>query len=204
MIGTKCPGQDMRYWKAEDVHEEACPYCGTGMEFFKTDVRLRCPSCRRKVVNRNFNLGCAAWCAYAEQCLGPAAAGLKPQSLKNAFFTRLEKVIDGGSDGGAVIEEVISRAEEVSREKNYALPAILLALIVTVAADEKQNNPESVLEALEKVVTEETLPPGTENLTREILTAQAESELGEARELVRQLACKLTGTESCAVHEQCV
>ena len=28
MISTKCPGQDTRYWTAEDIHEEPCPHCG--------------------------------------------------------------------------------------------------------------------------------------------------------------------------------
>ena len=35
MIGTKCPGQDMRYWTADDACEIACPECGEMIEFLK-------------------------------------------------------------------------------------------------------------------------------------------------------------------------
>ena len=39
-MGTvQCPGQDMRFWKPEDIFEAPCPHCGARMEFWKDDVR---------------------------------------------------------------------------------------------------------------------------------------------------------------------
>jgi hypothetical protein len=35
VFAQKCPGQDMRYWTADDVYEEKCPQCGEMIEFLK-------------------------------------------------------------------------------------------------------------------------------------------------------------------------
>jgi|GEM_PF-1444067 len=66
----KCPGQDPQFWKPEDVAEVPCADCGYTVEFFKTDVTLRCPRCRRHVTNPTANTGCAQWCTHAPRCLG--------------------------------------------------------------------------------------------------------------------------------------
>ena len=66
----RCPGQDRRFWKPEDVSEVQCPDCGQSVEFFKDEPKLKCPKCGRMIVNPRIDLGCAEWCQYAEQCLG--------------------------------------------------------------------------------------------------------------------------------------
>ena len=70
MAKPRCPGQDTRYWKPEDIFDIRCPQCGKKMEFFKDEPFLKCPSCRTKVRNPKIDLGCAEWCKYAEECLG--------------------------------------------------------------------------------------------------------------------------------------
>jgi len=83
-MNAKCPGQDTRYWKAEDIREEECPYCGHFIEFWKTDIRLRCDNCGNKVANPGFDLGCAQWCSYAEYCLGDIKRGYpEPETVKD-------------------------------------------------------------------------------------------------------------------------
>ena len=67
---VRCPGQDQRFWKPEDIFEVKCPGCGAPIEFFKDEPKLKCRKCRRIVLNPKINLGCAKWCKYAEQCLG--------------------------------------------------------------------------------------------------------------------------------------
>jgi len=67
---VKCPGQDQRFWKPDDIFEVQCPGCGGAIEFFKDEPKLKCRKCRRMVLNLKINLGCAEWCKYAEQCLG--------------------------------------------------------------------------------------------------------------------------------------
>ncbi len=66
----KCPGQDTRYWKEDAIFEIECPYCGTLIEFFKDDTVRKCPSCKKSVPNPRMDFGCAAYCRYAEICLG--------------------------------------------------------------------------------------------------------------------------------------
>jgi len=72
----KCPGQDTRYWKQDAIFEVKCPNCGTAVEFFKDDSIRRCPSCGKGLSNPRMDFGCAAYCPYAEQCLGPATKKL--------------------------------------------------------------------------------------------------------------------------------
>ncbi len=65
----RCPGQDLRYLKPDDVYEAACPACGGKVEFFKDDRSRKCPSCGVRFRNPRIDLGCAKWCAFASECL---------------------------------------------------------------------------------------------------------------------------------------
>ena len=69
-MSTICPGQDTRYWRPGDIFDVACGSCGAAVEFFKDDVRRRCPSCGTVVQNPKITLGCAQWCEHAKACLG--------------------------------------------------------------------------------------------------------------------------------------
>jgi HD superfamily phosphodiesterase len=77
----KCPGQDMRYWKPGDIFETQCPQCDRKVEFFKDEVRRKC-RCGHEIVNPKLDFGCAAWCPYAEQCIGvvPEELRVRPQA----------------------------------------------------------------------------------------------------------------------------
>ena len=65
----KCPGQDRRFWKPDDIFEVECPSCGQGIEFWKDDVRQKCSGCGNELLNPRLDLACAKWCQYAEKCL---------------------------------------------------------------------------------------------------------------------------------------
>lgn len=71
----KCPGQNTRFWKPDDVFDIVCPACDSPVEFFKDDLSRSCPSCGYHFRNPNFDLGCAAYCRYAEKCLGSLPQG---------------------------------------------------------------------------------------------------------------------------------
>jgi len=66
----RCPGQDQRFWKPEDIFEVQCPGCGKNVEFFKDEPKLKCRKCGQIVINPKIDLGCAEWCQYAAQCMG--------------------------------------------------------------------------------------------------------------------------------------
>ena len=65
----RCPGQDQRFWKPEDIFEVKCLNCGEPVEFFKDEPKLKCVRCKRIVANPKIDLGCAEWCKNAERCL---------------------------------------------------------------------------------------------------------------------------------------
>ena len=82
---VRCPGQDQRFWKPEDIFEVRCPGCNKSVEFFKDEPKLKCRNCGQAVVNPKIDLGCAQWCQYAEQCLSV--------SVKNEASVMQEKLI---------------------------------------------------------------------------------------------------------------
>jgi len=96
MTFWKCPGQDPTFWKLEDIFETPCPFCGYSIEFWKNDVTRPCPSCKRQVANPRFNPGCAAWCEYADKCLGEIAKTIKsqPQIIRDRLKTNLRKRLE--------------------------------------------------------------------------------------------------------------
>jgi len=70
MGNNRCPGQDRRYWKPEDIFEVRCPQCGSTVELWKDEGVSRCSNCGTPVVNQRVAQGCAQWCRFAEECLG--------------------------------------------------------------------------------------------------------------------------------------
>jgi len=92
MTGFHCPGQDMRYWRPDDISEGACPRCGEAIEFWKDDPRRRCPSCGAMVVNPNFDMGCAKWCQFADRCLGAGAVEQAEPALCDALIEQMKRV----------------------------------------------------------------------------------------------------------------
>ena len=69
----RCPGQDQRYWTADDIFDVCCPYCDQEIEFWKDEPFRLCRTCMKEVRNPRIDLGCAKWCKYAKQCLGTLA-----------------------------------------------------------------------------------------------------------------------------------
>lgn len=67
---VKCPGQEQRFWKPDDIFEVRCSSCDSTIEFFKDEPQLKCRKCSHVAVNPKIDLGCAQWCQYAERCLG--------------------------------------------------------------------------------------------------------------------------------------
>jgi hypothetical protein len=68
---VKCPGQDMQTWGPDAVFDVSCGSCGESVEFFRDEIKRRCPSCRGLVLNDRLDLGCAEWCPSAAMCVGP-------------------------------------------------------------------------------------------------------------------------------------
>jgi len=67
--GDRCPGQDGRSIRPDDVVEVACKGCGETIEFWPDELLRRCRACGRRVSNPRFDLGCLQWCPAADKCL---------------------------------------------------------------------------------------------------------------------------------------
>ena len=85
----KCPGQDRGYWKADAVFEIPCPQCGASVEVFKDESTARCTHCGHRFPNPGVEIGCAKWCALAQECLGVAPQGLSFVRPEGALAAQL-------------------------------------------------------------------------------------------------------------------
>jgi len=112
----RCPGQDQRYWKPEDIFEVQCSGCGRKLEFFKDEPKLKCRGCGQVVMNPKIDLGCAEWCQHAEQCLGIVAAK-DVTSLCERLIDRMKQVF--GTDKKRIDHAltVLNYAERIQAEE---------------------------------------------------------------------------------------
>jgi ribosomal protein S27E len=62
----RCPGQDSRKLRV-GLHK--CPHCGTEVEIFSDESRIKCYKCG-EMVHREKMPSCIDWCASARECLG--------------------------------------------------------------------------------------------------------------------------------------
>ncbi len=180
----KCPGQDTQYWNEEAIFETECPECGHPMEFFKDDATRRCAGCQKKIVNPKMDFGCAAYCQFAEQCLGtlPEEFVAKRDDLfKDRVAVEMKKYF--GTDFKRIghAAKVAGYAEKLAKKEKANLPVILCAAylydIGAKNALEKYNSdePEKVQQESPAVAKELMERLGAkEELTEEIIKMVAD------------------------------
>ncbi|NPA48981.1 MAG: phosphohydrolase [Thermodesulfobacteria bacterium] len=126
----KCPGQDTRYWKEDAIFEVKCPHCGETVEFFKDDTSRPCPSCGKRLPNPRLDFGCAAYCPYAEQCLGSLPPELRERQ-QAVFKDRIEAEVlaklKGNDEAIARLKQRLRYAEQIALEEGGKLPVVLAA-----------------------------------------------------------------------------
>jgi exopolyphosphatase/pppGpp-phosphohydrolase len=144
----KCPGQDSRYWKHDAIFDVDCPHCGASIEFFKDQTSTRCRACGKQVVNPRMDFGCAAYCQYAEQCLGelpPELLAQREDLLKNRVAIKMKQYFRRDFQRVGRATKVARNAERLAREEG-ANPAVVLCAaylhnIGSRIADEKHGEP---------------------------------------------------------------
>jgi hypothetical protein len=126
----KCPGQDSRYWRFDAIFETTCPNCGAEMEFFKDDSSRVCRSCGHRIPNPSIDFGCAAYCPYAEQCLGSMPSGLKGQKealLKDRVAQEVKQRLGHDFKGIGRAMRTARYAERIGKAQGAELPVVLAA-----------------------------------------------------------------------------
>ncbi|MCK5843524.1 MAG: hypothetical protein KAG97_02380 [Victivallales bacterium] len=124
----RCPGQDQRYWTAEDIFDVRCPSCGNEIEFWKDEPMRFCSSCKKEVRNPRIDLGCAEWCKHAEECLGKAPGAAPASPLIEVLKAKLADIPD-------VTPEILNKAEHASliaEKKELARDEIVLTKATTL------------------------------------------------------------------------
>jgi len=112
MALAHCPGQDKRFWKADDIFESPCPHCGAAIEFWKDEPRRRCRACGRVAPNPQFDMGCAKWCQFAEACLGQPV-GEADESLCDALIREMKAVFGRDQRRVSHALDVLAHAEKI-------------------------------------------------------------------------------------------
>jgi hypothetical protein len=160
MEQIKCPGQDTRYWKSDDIFTVECPKCGAEIEFFKDDTRRRCAWCGHLFYNPKIEMGCAEWCQFADKCVPEL---VKEKQAMQTFKERLreralalageEPELAARLDRGLALATDLLKAE--GGDPKVVFAAILLQKVGLKKAEdlltEMETEPEitqSILEAL--------------------------------------------------------
>lgn len=124
----KCPGQDTQYWKPGAIYDAECPECGAIVEFFKDDTARKCGKCGNRFVNPELDFGCAAYCQYAEQCIGtlPEEFLLKAEDLlKDRVAIEMKRYFKGDFKRIGHATRVARYAERILRAEKGNPAAIL-------------------------------------------------------------------------------
>lgn len=159
----KCPGQDTQYWSEDAIFETQCPECGHPMEFFKDDATRRCAGCQKKIVNPKMDFGCAAYCKFAEQCLGTLPEEFVAQQddlFKDRVAVEMKKYF--GTDFKRIghAAKVAGYAEKIGKAEKANLPVILCAAYLydigarNAWAKYSSDAPEDIAKESPKVVKE--------------------------------------------------
>ena len=179
----KCPGQDTQFWKPNAIYEEKCPECGKVIEFFKDDTSRICRGCGKKIVNPRRYFGCAAYCPYAEECIGTLPEEFIKQRedlLKDRVAVEVKRYFktDFKRIGHAV--KVARHAEDLGKKENANLSVILTSAYLHDIGLKKaeQNNPATA----QKMHEQEGISPA-----RQIL------ETLNAKEAIIEEVCDIVG-----------
>jgi HD superfamily phosphodiesterase len=140
----KCPGQDSRYWKPDAIFDATCPVCDHPVEFFKDESTRRCKNCGHRMVNPQMDFGCAAYCKFAEQCLGelpPELLAQKKDLLKDRVAIEMKHYFKQDFKRIGHATKVARYAEQIAKEEKgdvaIALSAAYLQDIGTHEAEKK-------------------------------------------------------------------
>jgi len=141
MEQIKCPGQDTRFWKPDDIFTLECPKCGAEIEFFKDDTRRRCAWCGHLFYNPRIELGCAEYCQFADKCVPELMAEKKAmQTFKERLRERVLSLAPGDQELETRLERGLALATDLLKaeggDPKVVFAAVLLHRISPARAQE--------------------------------------------------------------------
>jgi HD superfamily phosphohydrolase YqeK len=126
----KCPGQDTQYWRPGAIFEVDCPKCGQSVEFYKDDTSRKCANCGHRFVNPEMDFGCAAYCQFAEQCIGnlpPELLAQKDDLLKDRVAIEMKRYFKKDFRRIGHATRVARYAERIGKREKGNMAVILSA-----------------------------------------------------------------------------
>ena len=129
----KCPGQDSRYWKPGAIFEAECPECGNTLEFFKDETARKCKKCGHRLVNPKMDFGCAAYCKFAEQCLGelpPELVAERSDLLKDRVAIEMKRYLKTDFKRIGRASKVARHAEKIAKEEGGDVAVVVIAALL--------------------------------------------------------------------------
>ena len=170
----QCPGQDSRNWKPGDIFDMPCPKCGSPVEFFKDEPIRRCKNCGHRFVNPKMDFGCAAYCRFAEQCLGdmpPELLAKRKDLLKDRVAVEMKRYFKTDFKRIGHATKVGRYAERIVNKEGGDLAVVLCAAYLhdigikeaeakhnsTAARYQEEEGPPVAREMLERLGADEEL-----------------------------------------------
>jgi hypothetical protein len=131
MEQIKCPGQDTRHWKPDDIFNAECPKCGAEIEFFKDDTRRRCAWCGHLFYNPKIELGCAEWCQYADKCVPDLfKAKQAMQTFKERLKERALALAAGDLELAARLDRGLALATDILKAEGGDPKVVFAAILL--------------------------------------------------------------------------
>lgn len=120
----------MQYWDADAIFDVNCPECGKLVEFYKDDTTRTCKGCGHRFVNPKMDFGCAAYCKYAEQCIGTLPEefiGSQDNLLKDKVAVEMKRYYKTDFKRIGHVSRVARYAEKIGKDEGTNLAVILCA-----------------------------------------------------------------------------
>lgn len=170
----KCPGQDTQYWGPDAIFEVRCPECEKKVEFFKDDTTRKCEHCGHRFANPKMDFGCAAYCKYAEQCIGdlpPELVAQQENLFKDRVAIEMKRYFKRDFKRIGHATKVARYAERIAKKEGGDLAVVLAAAYLhdigiheaerkhrsTAARHQEQEGPPIARSILENLGAEEGL-----------------------------------------------
>ncbi len=148
----------MQYWDSDAIFEVNCPECEQPVEFYKDDTTRKCNQCGHRFVNPKMDFGCAAYCKYAEQCLGTLPEefiGSQDNLLKDKVAVAMKRYYKTDFKKISRVSRIAHHAEKIGSKQGTNMGTILCAAylkdIGLSQAQQKYQNPEIELVKQESI-----------------------------------------------------
>ena len=120
----------MQYWESDAIFEVNCPECDHPVEFYKDDTTRKCGQCDHRFVNPRMDFGCAAYCKYAEQCLGTLPEefiGAQDALLKDKVAVEMKRFYKTDFKKIRQVSRIAQHAEKIGKDEGANIGIILCA-----------------------------------------------------------------------------